>query len=198
MSVDASRYLTQIVAGMAFNNSDSYTADNAVIANDSLAAAKTGTLTTRTSNTAGTLTMTTGHGITTGQRLDIYWSGGSCYGATVGTVATNSVPFTGASGTVLPAQDTAITAMVPSLETFDLVGDDCVVLAAGGDAACTILFVNGGTVHLAVVKTSAGAYVWFTGDTTNPIAGDTVTDVYLSHGSSSGTISVRAAGLRAA
>lgn len=192
----ASRNFTQTVAGMAFNNSDSYSADNGVIAEESLDAAKTGTLSTRTSGTAGTLTMESGHGITDGQRIDIYWSGGSCYGATVGTVASLSVPFTGAAGTTLPAQDTAITAMVPALETFDVVGNDAVVVAAGGDAACTVLLVNGGTVHLATVKTAAGSYVWITGDGTNPIAGDTITDVYLSHGSSSSAVTVRAAVLR--
>lgn len=193
-AITASRNFTQIIDGAAFNNSDSTTGDTATKASTTLSAAPTGTLSTRTSNTAGTLTMATGHGITTGARLDIYWSGGSCRGATVGTVATNSVPFTGATGTVLPAQDTAITAMVPDEEVFNVVGNNAVVVAAAGDAAFTVVFADGSNVEKHyVVKTAAGAGVWFSGDdATNPLSGDTVTKVFLSHGSSAGSVNVRA------
>ncbi len=192
--LSASRNFTQIIDGAAFNNSDSLTADTATKASENLAAAATGTLSTRTSNTAGTLTMATGHGITTGVRLDIYWSGASCRGATVGTVSVNSVPFTGATGTVLPAQDTVITAMVPDEEVFNVVGNNAVCIAAAGDAAFTVVFADGSNVekHF-VVKAAAGGSVWFTGDdATNPLSGDTTTKVFLSHGSSAGTNNVRA------
>ncbi len=195
-ALSASRNFTQLIDGAAFNNSDSTTAASAEKTSQNLAAAKTGVLTIRTNGTDGSLTMDTGHGITTGQRLDIYWSGGSCRGATVGTVATNVVPFTGATGTALPSAATAITAMVPDQQVFNLVGNSTTVLGAGGDAAFTVVFADsGGSELFAVVKTGNGAYVWFTGDTTNPIAGVTVAKVFLSHGSSSGTINVRATGL---
>lgn len=193
----ATRNHTNTIAGLAFNNNDSVTSDGSIAVNPTLAAAKVGSLTIRTDNDTGTLTMDSGHGITTGNRLDVYWSGGSRYGMTVGTVATNSVPIDGGSGDNLPSAATAVTAMVPSLETFDLVGDDATALGAGGDAAFTVVFVNGATEHWAVRKTAAGAKVWHSTDTeTNPIAGDTITDVYLSHGSSAAEVNVRAAALR--
>ena len=47
---------------------------------------KAGALTTRTSDTVGSATMATGHGITTGALVDVYWDGGVRYGVTVGTV----------------------------------------------------------------------------------------------------------------
>lgn len=80
-----------------------------------LAAGKTGTLTTRTNDTTGTLTMSSGHGITTGQIIDLYWSGGARYGILVGTVSVNSVPIgadLAGTGDVLPADETAIVACV--------------------------------------------------------------------------------------
>ena len=84
----------------------------------SIAAAKTGTLSTRTNDTSGTLTMTTGHGFTTGQKdISIFWSGGSRRNVLVGTVATNSVPFSGGTGDNLPLATTAITAMAPTVNT---------------------------------------------------------------------------------
>lgn len=80
-----------------------------------LAAGKAGTLSTRTDDETGTLTLGAGHGITTGQIIDLYWSGGARYGILVGTVAGVSVPI-GAddvgTGDVLPAQATAIVACV--------------------------------------------------------------------------------------
>ena len=55
-------------------------------------AAKEATLTTRTNNTSGTLTMTTGHGLVTGDRVDLYWDNpdgteGQAFGAVLGSVA---------------------------------------------------------------------------------------------------------------
>lgn len=193
----ASRNHTNIIAGLAFNNADSLTADGELAVNPTLAAAKVGALTTRTDANTGELTMAASHGITTGVRLDVYWSGGSRYGMTVGTVATNQVPIDGGAGDDLPADETAITAMIPVEETFDLVGNDATAIGAAGDAAFTVVFVDGSdAAHLAVAKYAAGGYSWLTGDGTNPIAGDTITDVFLSHGSSSGAVNVRAAALR--
>lgn len=191
---NASRNFTQNVDGLAFGNADSLTAAASLGANESLPAAPTGVLTIRTSGTAGTLTMdSAGHGITTGARLDIYWAGGSCRGALVGTVAGTSVPFTAAVGTALPASSTAITAAVPTAVVLVAVGNNCVVIAAAGDAAFTVVFADGSNVEqLAVVKTAAGGYCWFTGDGTNPLAGLTTAKVFLSHGSAAGPQGVRA------
>lgn len=112
------------IGGVTFNKQIQREADHPnVYSGISLPAAKSGTLSTRTSDTAGTLTMTAGHGLTDGQIIDIYWSGGVCYGATIGTVSTNSVPFTGASGDVLPAESTAITAAVQVVANTQIDGD---------------------------------------------------------------------------
>lgn len=97
---------------------------------DELPLAKVGELTTRTDNETGTLTMDTGHGITTGARLDLYWADGdgagtpgSRRGITVGTVSGNTVPIgadNSGSGDNLPLVNTAITAMIPHNETVGL------------------------------------------------------------------------------
>ncbi|MBK9128182.1 MAG: hypothetical protein IPM13_10320 [Phycisphaerales bacterium] len=67
---------------------------------------KRGTLTTRTSDTAGTLTMESGHGIATGNTIHVYWDGGKRIGVTVGTVSGTSVPISGGSGDNLPDAST--------------------------------------------------------------------------------------------
>lgn len=68
----------------------------------------TGILTTRTNDTVGTLTMSSGHGITTGKRFTITWDGGSRRGVKAGTVSGTSVPFTLGTGDILPFSATAV------------------------------------------------------------------------------------------
>ena len=168
------------------------TSDGELTKNPELGPAKIGALTTRTSDTVGTLTMDTGHGISTGNRLDIYWteSGvkGSRYGVTVGTVAGDSVPFSLGAGSNLPSDETAITAMVPRLETFAYDKDDIVLFAAMCQAAQSTVIVRDVTPNNLVVAVMDGptdCYVWDSASgVTTPFSADTV-DVYLSHGDSS-------------
>lgn len=67
-----------------------------------------GTLTTRTDGNTGVITLSPGHGIATGDKVDIYWAGGVQKNVTVGTVSTNSMPFDLGVGRDLPAATTAV------------------------------------------------------------------------------------------
>lgn len=168
-----------------------------------LAAAKNGQLTTRTSDTVGTLTMAASHGITTGARLDIFWTllgvYYARYGVTVGTVATNSVPFSLGAGDVLPANLTTITAMVPIEEAFNVVGDNLKSLTLYSEAHGALVLADGSTNHFPKVlapdnaTNPANAYEWNSlSGVTNPIAGDTTTKIFLSHGDSTAARILRA------
>jgi len=69
-----------------------------------------GTLTTRSDDDTGVLTMDDGmHGIATGDVVDVQWADGSRLAITVGTVAGTTVPIDGGRGDVLPAESTAVT-----------------------------------------------------------------------------------------
>lgn len=67
-----------------------------------------GTLTTRTDDDTGVLTMEDGHGIVTGNVVDVYWEDGSRTGMDVGTVSTNTVQIDGGEGDNLPADETPV------------------------------------------------------------------------------------------
>lgn len=88
------------------------TGSDQIAKDEELVAATTGTLSTRATDVAGTLTVATGHTVVTGDIIDVFWTGGVAYSCTVGTVSAapndTSIPFTGASGDVLPAQGTTI------------------------------------------------------------------------------------------
>jgi len=154
-----------------------------------LGAAKSGALSTRTSDTAGTLTLGAGHGITDSQTIDIFWTDANgvlqcAYGATVGTVAGTSVPFTGASGEVLPALDYAITTQVPTELDCDFDGDKAVLLVAmmkthGGH----VTFVDSGDAVLKAQTLEANAPLlwWKNGPFAAPITGNPVDAVLVSN-----------------
>jgi len=96
---------------------------------ETLAAAKTGQLTTRTDNTDGELTMTAGHGIATAAVIDLYWATGVRYGVVVGTVAGNAVPISGGAGDNLPTNMTNITAAIAATANVFIDGDNTELLA---------------------------------------------------------------------
>lgn len=133
---------------------------------ESVLAAQAATLTTRAGNSAGTLTMSSaGHGIITGQRIDLYWSDGSCFGVIAGTVSGTSVPFTVVQGgNVLPAADTAITVGICERVPFSVVGDNISALVCGKASAavrCYYVFLEALSVlALAVLNESGRIYTW--------------------------------------
>lgn len=190
----ASIVKTASAQGKTFSYALSQTTDGALVKDPTLAAAKGGTLTTRTSDTAGTLTMSSGHGITDGQVIDIYWSTGQVTSATVGTVATNSVPFTGATGPVLPAASTAVTVMVQQSEAFSFLDANLAGLFVGaGGVACSATFKKGDGTIVGTVRVNAAAsgatnykdYIWDEEDGSTIPVSDDVATVHLTHGDSS-------------
>lgn len=169
-------------------------------ATPSIPAAKVGALTTRTDSDTGVLTMTAGHGITTGAKLDIFWLDAatgdpkSRRHMTAGTVSTNSVPIDGGSGDNLPALVSgtyAVTAMVPVSVPFTVDGDEVIGLVAsisGGSAWGYAVFVDDSAAEIAAATYSIGPQfgaVWSRNQgTTNPLAGVVTSVVKLSHGDS--------------
>lgn len=172
------------IGGKQFQQSKTVTADAAIIREVTLPAAKAGTLSTRTDANTGTLTLGSGHGVTTGARLDLYWVGGSRRGIVVGTVAGTSVPIDLGDGDDLPTATTEITAMVPQSEACIVAGDDVEGLAVYGTGRSTFVFaLTDDSESYARVIEALGTDNWRNGDgDANPLAGDAITQVFLSHG----------------
>lgn len=186
------------VLGTTYDDAVTVSADNAVkTIKSAMAAAKVGALTTYTDTNTGVLTMNSGHGFTDSVRLDVYWTlSGVNYarrGMTVGTVATNSVPIDGGAGDDLPPDETPITAMVPTAEAVTLTGNNVVGLVAYSSKSALVVFTDGSDVEKAAIHIAGDgySYIWDS-DTgvTNPLAGDTPTKIYFSHGYSGGTADV--------
>lgn len=167
---------TVSVLGKSYKQRKQITYDGAVPVSPTLGLAKTGTLTTRTSASVGTLTMATGHGITNGAIVSIFWDGGSRRNVLVGTVATNSVPFTLGTGDDLPLNNTVVTVMVQHPEDFVVTGDNLVglVLTATGRGWIVVTESDLTTVLYSYEfeDDTGGTVVWEnTNGADNPLAG---------------------------
>ena len=163
----------------------------------SVAVAKTGTLTTRTDNDTGTFTMTTGHGFSTADKIDVFWSGGQRR-AMDATVTGDSVVLDGGSGDNLPAQTTAITAMKPVTVAFTVVGNTAFYLGVSSPVPGYIVFVDNAAAEIAaatysITPTGGGGKSWATNiGFTNPLAGATTSLVKFSHSSSTAARTMKA------
>ena len=94
--------------GISVQQSVTRNGDLTVAAQVTLPAGKSGTLTTRTDDNTGQLTVASGHGITASDTVDVYWSGGRRYGVDVTAVASTTIDIDLGSGDNLPAAATAV------------------------------------------------------------------------------------------
>jgi len=190
--------MTLSAGGITIQGLASRTAEGQISQEVSLPAADAGTLTTRTSDTAGTLTMSSGHGISTGDTIDIFWTDGSgveqcAYGATVGTVSGTSVPFTGASGTILPAAASSITAGGQVAINTDFDGDNVQIIALQSTRTGHFDFQDVGSVSLHAASLTASEPWWWVSGTgvSNPLAGNPVDTLKVSNGDSANAATVK-------
>lgn len=171
-------------AGMPFSGRAILSASGA-IGHDPviLPAARAGVLTTRDSGTAGEVTLGEGHGITTGQTVDLYWSGGKRRDVTVGTVDGTAAAVSGGSGDDLPAQDAAIF-VAPQLEIdTDFDGDKARLLAIQANGRWQAGFFDAGDNLLVAVSREQTLRLWeWNADTgaPNPLEGEVVDSLRVS------------------
>lgn len=89
-----------------------------------------GTLTTRTDDAIGVITVAEGHGLTTSDTIAVFWGAGRRYGSTItGTTATTVTIATGA-GTVLPAVSSVVTIGKEVVTSLGHIGNDLKIFSA--------------------------------------------------------------------
>lgn len=170
--------ITGDIGGAAMNSTITRTADGQINHDAAANLAKSGTLSTRTTDTTGMLTLATGHGIQTGDIIDVYWTGGRRYDVVVGTVVGDSVPISLGAGDVLPAQDDPVTAAKQQEIDTDFDGDKLVAIGSLLGQRGHLSFFNGSTNELALDLVAGELWHWMNGGTaTNPLAGKTITHI---------------------
>lgn len=152
-----------------------------------------GSLTTRTGDTVGTITMTSGdHTIATGNIIDIYWAGGVRYGVTVGTVSTTAVPITEGAGDNLPIAATAVTVVPQYSINVAIDGDEAELIVLILETTVNTLrtaghvqFRDASNNEIAAIElvTNVPKVYDITGGATNPFTGAPITNAKASQAS---------------
>jgi hypothetical protein len=157
-----------------------------------LNAAVAGNLTTRTSDTIGTITSVS-HGYANSDVVDVHWLNGTtpqcAYGGVVSSAAANTFVVTVAGGDVLPAQDSAVNAYEVDLKDTDVDGDLIEVISIKASVAAHITFRDSGA-NVLLVQTLVGNEGWDWASNqgiANPLTGNAIADVRISSGDATNT-----------
>ena len=92
----------------SINQSKIRTGDDLIDLQITLPAGKSGTLTTRTDDNTGIVTVASGHGITGSDTVDVYWAAGRRYGVDVTATDATTISIDLGAGDNLPAASTAV------------------------------------------------------------------------------------------
>jgi len=155
------------IGGTITQSNDALTVDDG----SPLPAGTAGTLTTRTTDTTGVVTLAAGHGLVSTDVVDVYFAAGVHFGSTV-TMSGDLATLAGGSGVVLPAQDDAVVVTKRVELNLDFVGDDMTVIAASANKRCHLEFLTSGDANITDQELLANAaWMWMTGQgVANPFA----------------------------
>jgi len=176
------------IAGAPLNSTLSRSADGGIRHGPiTLPVAEAGTLSTRTTDTTGVLTITDTT-LEIGDVIDIYWDGGRCYDVDVDNVVGNDVTFSGGAGDVLPAVDTAITAAEQVVIDTDFDGAVLVAIGALANARGHLSFQQSAVTELSVDLVQSEAWFWADNlSIANPLVGTVVGNIQASQAGSTAT-----------
>lgn len=178
---------TVSAGGYSISGRTDRTAEGQVGQQVSLAAGKTGTLTTRTDANTGVATMTGGHGLLTNDVCDVFWATGARYGMTA-TVAVNAVTLDGGGGDDLPSTSTALVVCKETEITCVFDGDTALILAAMSTQRGYLQFQESDDTVIFAVELPTANEDWnWASDKgqANPITGDPTAKLVVSNASSS-------------
>lgn len=150
------------------------------VAKGKLTPGQAGALTTRSGNNAGVATLSTGHGILTGDKVDVYWNGGVQYNCAA-TVSGNAVTLASGLGDNLPNQNTSVVVCKRTVISTSFNGDLIELLGAVASVAGHVHFQQADGTHIDAEPLTAGeAYQIIRGTGTNPLAESVVGQVSVS------------------
>jgi hypothetical protein len=170
-----------VAAGLAFPNSVAMrTATGGIQQEVEVAAGKTGSLTTRTNSTDGVVTLTAGHGLSSGT-FDLYWAGGERHQVSA-VIITNACTISLGSGDNLPDQATAVIVSARTELDCDFDGDLLIGAAMYAATRAGVEFVEDDDSNLLNVALAAGEAYAYLDDSglANPLASAAVGKIVCS------------------
>ena len=180
------------VGGVGYASTRTFTASGQVLLNLSSGAelplGLAGTLSTRTDDDTGVVTLTAGHGITTDDTVDIYFDDGVAYAGDVISAAATTITVDLLSGTELPTEDSAVVVGKRASHNVDFDGDNLVYFAArfGEGEGHAQAYTSAPASITAEHLESDSPLVYYDGaGLTNTFSGAVVASISMSSGSTS-------------
>lgn len=178
--------------GVSISSSSSFTGDGSGGCQVTVPSGKSGTLSTRTDNDTGVATVSTGHGITTADKVSVFWTGGRRYNMTVSATASTTIDIDGGSGDNLPVATTAIVVSKDTNIVLSVDGDNAELFALSMDipndqTSKGFVRAYDGAANVATFDMTMSTPLVYAiaSGATNPITGNVVTSFYASNGNSS-------------
>lgn len=179
------------IAGLSIQSKIERTAPGQIGQEVPLPAAKAGSLTTRTDDDTGVVTLSTGHGIVSTDVVDAYWADGVRYGM-VATVSANDVTVEGGAGDVLPADETAVNLAKQVTIDTDFLGNLVKAIVASSTLRGNIEFREAAATAAGVKLPAGESWRWFSEQgITNPLAGKAIASIQASCGNSSAAATLK-------
>jgi len=162
----------------------------------SLPAGNAGTLSTRTDANTGVVTLSAGHGVQTGNKVDVYWDGGMRYGMTA-TVSGNDVTIDAGGGDDLPDESEAVVLTKQVTISLEFNSNNLVVIAAVADQRTHLEFHDGATTSILGKELTADeAWSHIAGmGYANPFGSQVVEEIRASNGSATAVATLKIGGL---
>lgn len=186
MKMTSSRNVSTL--GKTFADVQTITVDSVVVTEKTVPVAIAAQLTTRTGNADGVITLPAGHGITTGQKVDIYWGDTSIHTQASATISTNAMTIASGTGDNLPSNLTSVIVCVVREEPCTFASEDLQAIVAGGSTArSTVRFHSSADDSLALAQKIPAdrSFFWDTeleaNGYTNPFADEPIGFVRFSH-----------------
>lgn len=175
------------VGGVSSSGTNTRDCDSQIGHDPEVPAGQAGTLTTRTDNDTGVITLDDAAvpTVTTSDTVCVFWDGGYRYGCTVTAVGATTVTVDVGTGTNLPVLTTAVVVAKEVTVDTDLDGDlvkvFTVSLPGGGDLHFRILDATGTATTVLVNRLDAGEVVAWNDSSifTNPFAAADINSVVV-------------------
>lgn len=197
--------------GITVQKSLSRTGTGSISVEESLPAGKAGTLTTRTDDDTGTITATA-HGLSAGDNIDVFWSGGRRYSMKVSSVTDANIIVVGTVagdigvGDVLPAATTALVVtkqvVINVLIDGDALTNGHVTLSLEtSDTTLTTkghaLFEDAAGDDIAAINLTANSPIVYdiAGGASNPFTGDIIVSAKCTNANSSTAATLKIVGV---
>jgi len=174
-------------AGVTMTGAPATTAESVIGHEVTLPAAVLGTLSTRTDDDTGIVTVAA-HTITTQMLANVFWSGGVRYGMTVTGADGTTVSVDGGAGDNFPSEDAVVYIAAQATINTDFLGTEVLALAVQSDLRAHADLRTSAASSLAMDLASNTPVTWYYGSgITNPITGDQIDTIVCSAGTAAAT-----------